>query len=136
MLRCTVQVYTLLTGPQQIRLLEVAYADHPKHFTCRPVPVPLDMMHLEHLAISYTWGDPSNYTTVIFADGTFMSITKSVTIILDTLYRKNSSIYIWINSLRINQSDNDEKFGQIRLMNEIYSTAQASCDLSGQANTG
>ena len=114
----------LLTGPRQIRLLEVAYADHPKRFTCRLVPVPWDMMHVEYLAISYMWGDPSNYTTVTFADGTFMSITKCASIILDTLYRKNSSIYVWIDSLCISQSDNDEKSGQIRLMNEIYSTAQ------------
>jgi hypothetical protein len=115
--------YTPLTIPQQIRLLEIAYIDHPKNFTFRLVPMSLDTLCSNYLAISYMWGDPSEYSQAIFTNGTFIGLTKSVSIILDSLYKANSSIFIWINSLYINQSNNKEKSGQIRLMNKIYSKA-------------
>jgi hypothetical protein len=53
-----------------------------------------------------------------------MKITKSVSMIMDSLYKKSRSIYVWIDGLCINQNDNDEKSGQIRLMGEIYARAQ------------
>jgi hypothetical protein len=89
-----IYIYMPLIESRQLRLLEVAYKDHPKNFTCRLVPTSLDAVPVDYLAISYYWGDPSVFSRVMFTDGTFMGITNSVSIILEALYKSNCSIYI------------------------------------------
>jgi len=116
--------YAPLIASRQIRLLEVSYGRDPKNFICELVPVSLDDLLIQYLAVSYTWGDPEHYSTVTFSNHEMLNITKSVSIILDTMFVKNKCIYVWIDSICINQNDIEERSIQIRLMNEIYSKAQ------------
>jgi hypothetical protein len=116
--------YAPLTASRQIRLLEVSYGRHPKNFICELVPVSLDELPIQYLAVSYTWGGPEHYSAVTFSSNEILNITKSVSIILDTMFIKNKCIYVWIDSICINQNDIEERSIQVRLMNEVYSKAQ------------
>jgi hypothetical protein len=115
--------YEPLANSRQIRLLKVWYGDSPEKRVCELIPVSLDNLPTKYIAFSYSWGDPTITSTLLFTNKRSLSLRKSVHNILDTIFGKRRTIYIWIDSICINQNDADEKSIQIRLMNEIYQKA-------------
>jgi hypothetical protein len=87
------------------------------------VQVSMSAVNLEsapsYEAISYTWGSPNMSHRILINELPFYT-TKSA---FDVL-RGRSSFWrtrvLWIDSICINQDDNDEKGKQIHLMREIY----------------
>jgi hypothetical protein len=84
---------------------------------------------LQYLAVSYTWGD-GRLTEDISINGHLMKITKNCLYALEQIKNRYPSdedseepIKFWIDSICINQDDNDEKGHQVAMMGNIYAKA-------------
>ncbi|RYP76252.1 hypothetical protein DL771_001871 [Monosporascus sp. 5C6A] len=73
-------------------------------------------------AISYHWGNGEK-TEPIFIDGRVMLVSPTVIAVLYHLSSYKEDRYVWIDSICINQLDNEEKASQISVMRDIYSKA-------------
>ncbi|KAF2195641.1 hypothetical protein K469DRAFT_545346, partial [Zopfia rhizophila CBS 207.26] len=73
-------------------------------------------------ALSYCWGS-SKDQHVIICDNCFVLVRKNLYDALAQLSTQNHPA-IWVDSLCINQDDNEEKSHQVGLMGEIYKTAE------------
>ncbi|KAM7214528.1 Heterokaryon incompatibility protein (HET) domain containing protein [Rhypophila decipiens] len=74
----------------------------------------------QYTALSYVWGNPAE-TVPTLVDGVEFLATKNLVAALAELQPEDGdSMTLWIDALCINQSDNDEKSGQIQLMKQIY----------------
>lgn len=73
-------------------------------------------------AISYHWGDGEK-TEPIFISGKVMLVAPTVTAVLYHLSSYKEDRFVWIDSICINQRDNEEKGSQISLMRDIYRSA-------------
>ena len=72
-------------------------------------------------ALSYTWSEETGHS--IDCDGKSLSIQENVCSALRRLRQTNTVRNIWIDALCINQSDIEERNGQLRLMKPIYQNA-------------
>ncbi|EWZ02794.1 hypothetical protein FOYG_02017 [Fusarium oxysporum NRRL 32931] len=85
--------------------------------------------NLRYFAVSYTWGDGC-LTEELLINGRPMMVTKNCYYALTQINSRYPSdqnsqepAYIWIDSICINQDDNDEKGYQVAMMGDIYSKA-------------
>ncbi|KAL9045628.1 MAG: hypothetical protein Q9214_001358 [Letrouitia sp. 1 TL-2023] len=75
----------------------------------------------DYEALSYCWGkDEEAYISI---SGRALRVTRNLKKALTYLRRKNRPRKLWIDSICINQSDNDEKSLQVLLMRDIYRRA-------------
>lgn len=114
----------------QIRLLEII-----SYNADEPLSARLSVHDLEHKdtfnAISYTWGN-GEATKDIFINGKTKKVTENCYYALEQACRHfppeystdGTPIYLWIDSICIDQSNGREKNHQVMLMDRIY--AQAS----------
>lgn len=73
-------------------------------------------------ALSYTWGDINSKKSLILNGATCL-ITKNLDVALRHLQHEDSPEPLWVDSLCINQEDNDEKSEQVQRMKSIYESA-------------
>ncbi|EFQ33618.1 heterokaryon incompatibility protein [Colletotrichum graminicola M1.001] len=73
------------------------------------------------VALSYCWGQ-SGAESPIVIDGTMLKSGSNAEAALQHL-RNAVGVYVWIDQLCINQSDNAEKGHQVRMMRQIYTAA-------------
>ncbi|KAI0384080.1 HET-domain-containing protein [Hypomontagnella monticulosa] len=73
--------------------------------------------------LSYVWGKIWSDER-ISVDGKSFRVTKNLFESLRGLRNPDVSRTIWIDAICINQADNEEKTGQVRLMGDIYSKAK------------
>lgn len=73
-------------------------------------------------ALSYVWGVSTPYSYLII-EGHSLPITQNLTDALKSLRNQEGEILIWIDSVCINQADNEEKGHQVAIMSTIYHTA-------------
>lgn len=87
-----------------------------------------------YTALSYTWGTPSNQSTIIL-NGRPAQVTANSEIALRQLQKglRNRKA-LWIDALCINQQDDDEKSEQVRHLRHIFSRAEAVVAWLGPAN--
>lgn len=71
-------------------------------------------------ALSYTWGDPEK-VHAISMNGESFGITENVYTFLKRYRHETEPRTVWIDSICINQSDDDEKTAQVKMMGDIYS---------------
>ncbi|KAF5268133.1 hypothetical protein FOXYS1_981 [Fusarium oxysporum] len=109
----------------QIRLLEViSLPDMPMELSLSVHEITKDS---DYYAISYTWGD-SRFTKEIIINGRPMMVTENCHYALTQVRDRypslhGTSIFIWIDSICINQNDNDEKSDQVAMMGNTYTRA-------------
>lgn len=99
----------------------------------RAIPVHCELMtfHISELpryrAISYTWGDDKAPPASILVNGQQMSVRFNCEYALGQTSQHsddgNGDLLIWIDSICINQLDNDEKSTQVSMMGDIFNTA-------------
>ena len=77
---------------------------------------------MNYNALSYVWGDSSSSVTIT-CDGHPFEITRNLYEVLSQLKKKGNHELLWVDAICINQSDDDEKTAQVRLMRTIYSGA-------------
>jgi hypothetical protein len=103
----------------EIRLLKVKPGNPSEPVQCELQAYSIDM---EYFALSYVWGELTQ-PLKIQCSGHSISITRNLHGALLKL-RKNLNTPLWVDSICINQSDNDEKTVQVRRMGDIYSKAK------------
>ncbi|KAF4343148.1 heterokaryon incompatibility [Fusarium beomiforme] len=77
---------------------------------------------VEWVALSYVWGGQSP-TEQIQIDNGPRSVTPNVVSMLRDLRRPDEPRNVWIDSICINQSDDDEKAQQVGIMLQVYQNA-------------
>nr|OQO32326.1 hypothetical protein B0A51_00385 [Rachicladosporium sp. CCFEE 5018] len=115
--------YNDLDEPQtHIRLLRIYTAAVDGAIECE-----LQYWAVEHSpaysAISYTWGDPRR-TAVIAVNGLSLTVRQSCALVLCQAHRYGNA-YFWVDAICINQSNEDEKSYQVRMMGQIFRRAEA-----------
>jgi hypothetical protein len=114
-------IYTDLEDSSHIRLLILYCRNRTDAINCTLFEVSKDTKTL-YEAISYTWGDASQQNN-IRVNGRRLSIPRSVYKNLETRSSMWRPRILWIDSICINQRDESEKVGQIKLMGQIYKEA-------------
>jgi hypothetical protein len=76
-----------------------------------------------YVALSYVWGD-ANDKRCIMVDGKRFNITASLDSALRHIRDARRVLRVWADGVCINQNDAVERNRQVRLMGEIYSTAE------------
>ncbi|CAI9637141.1 unnamed protein product [Alternaria burnsii] len=107
---------------KEIRLLHVHSGAWNDDLECHLETVSLDD-NPRFYAISYVWGDP-NITLPITIDGEPLAITRNLRNGLQRLRKTDETLIIYADAACINQSDVNERSEQVRLMGEIYSSAE------------
>ena len=113
-----------LPGFRIIRLLEL----EPANEESAPLRITLKDANLDsyflprYEAVSYVWGPPE-FTRAITCNRKTLCITPSCERILRGLRRKRRSRLLWIDSICINQRNTNERSSQVRMMDEIYKSA-------------
>jgi Heterokaryon incompatibility protein (HET) len=116
-------------GSDSIRLLRLMpNKDETAPIQCRLCDYPLQKSdkgtHL-YEALSYVWGGSDKHQSV-FIDGCDLPVTVNLHNALSRLRDRSFERIIWVDSICINQADEQEKGRQIQSMAKIY----------GQANRG
>jgi hypothetical protein len=122
----------------EIRLLKIAWSTQNDRFDVEFVHVSLAACKIGYLAISYAWIDGdigAKPSKVFFDEDTFLNISGPVNTIIRTLLRPGECIHLWIDSICIDQNNNDEKGLQVMLMRKIYLQAQQVVISLGQADS-
>ena len=74
-------------------------------------------------ALSYTWGDTS-HLAAIKVDGCIYPVTSNLESALRALRDPEKAKVFWVDAICINQSDINEQGQQVRIMWDIYSSAE------------
>ena len=131
--------YDPLTGDHDIRLLKLEEKSSKSVITDGPIVGRLVHHSLdglakssaaEYYAISYTWGDPTPTDVLWLSETEYLPIAASSAYILR---RVTPDGYIWIDSVCINQGDQEEKSIQLRYMWGIYKYAKEVLAWPGEA---
>lgn len=114
-------VHGELDSKTQIRLLQILPRGNSDTLRCKMLHAELEDLPI-YEAISYTWGDPKQCKTILIDDKLFPTTQNVYNLLYD-----RSPIFsprtIWIDSICINQRDDEEKSWQVQLMTEIYEHA-------------
>lgn len=113
-----------LTRRKEIRLLQVLPDTPTARIKCEfETGILRRQPWMPHYtAISYTWGSANRDASVLL-EGNLFNVTTSAFQVLLRIRRTDKPFLIWIDSICINQDDNEEKSKQIQLMGQIYSMA-------------
>ena len=115
-----------------VKILSASMSD----IRCEIVTQPLDTP-LHYTAISYAWGDPDDKAEITlekivvdeYLNVTRQRFTKSVTSSLHgalyALRHQDDDVFVWVDSLSIDQQNKDELSWQVQLMSSIYGRAAA-----------
>ncbi|KIM97288.1 hypothetical protein OIDMADRAFT_57916 [Oidiodendron maius Zn] len=99
----------------------------------------------QYRALSYFWGN--EHTGAVFCNGSKIEITQNCLTALHRLRTRSiddnidpssfdtEKVYFWVDAICINQSNNDEKAGQMKLMGRIYSNAMEALAYIGEPLT-
>jgi hypothetical protein len=82
-----------------------------------------EIPHKKYEALSYVWGSPKEDRSMRCENATIL-ITANCEAALRRLRRRTRSRILWVDSICINQSSNEEKGHQVALMKTIYSRAE------------
>lgn len=104
---------------KQIRLIEVAPGHGKNSVICTFKYPKLKEGLVDFETISYVWGDPTPSET-IFVDGKSLRVPYSSEEVLRRFRHAEHPRTLWLDAVCINQTDDEEKSHQVRLMTEIY----------------
>lgn len=115
--------YQTLLHPQEIRLLHIEPGTEAD-------PIKSSIIHAvlennpSYEALSYTWGDPSKFGTLLCTEtGTELGVTQNCLIALRRLRWKDRRRTLWIDAICIDQKNIVERNNQVQLMSKIYEHA-------------
>ncbi|TGO67690.1 hypothetical protein BOTNAR_0037g00270 [Botryotinia narcissicola] len=122
---------SLLHPDKQIRLLRLEQSSPDGDDYCFSLTVHNfcdDVYQPRYIAISYTWGDFVPLMPII-VNGKRMRVRFNCWYALWQMRHHGVTDYLWIDSLCINQDNNEEKNFQVAIMGSIYKSALwvASC---------
>lgn len=110
----------------EIRVLDLQACDNTTDSSTALVTGRLRVVNLnekpEFTTLSYTWGERRPSQTII-CDGHSIKVPRNCWLALQDFRRQFGGITIWVDSICINQDDEEEKNVQIPLMGQIYASA-------------
>jgi len=114
--------YPLDIKAQEIRLLEILHNDDDHYVDCTLETTSLNSSRLQgYVALSYCWGD-SNLTTKARVNESMVDVTQNLDAALRQL-RFQGYHRVWVDAICVNQADKEERGAQVRIMQQIYSSA-------------
>lgn len=120
---------------QQIRLLRLvsgdAHNDQAAEYSLEAFQ--FDVNCPEYIAISYTWGDVAP-NLPITVNGQVLPIRLNCWYAVWQMSLHNPGWRVWIDSICINQSNNEEKNAQVAMMGSIYQRANHVASCLGQGD--
>src|ERR1700749_3846182 len=112
----------LLTA-RNIRVLHLSpVQDYTLPLQCVIQQVSVDDIDLEYTALSYSW-DAEEPVRPLLCDGKHLLITPNCENALRTFSKIPAGRVMWVDSICIDQGNQEERNNQVRLMGEIYSRA-------------
>lgn len=90
-----------------------------------------------YIAVSYVWGDPSivgHFESHSEGHKRGLPHNKGVFDIINTILAQDTTLYLWIDSLCINQEDLDERASQVAMMGTIFSQARQVLAFIGETD--
>ncbi|APA12120.1 hypothetical protein sscle_09g068900 [Sclerotinia sclerotiorum 1980 UF-70] len=125
----------LLRSNKQIRLLRLEQSSSDCDDYCFSLSVHEfhDGVRPPYIAISYTWGDTVPLLPIV-VNGKKMRVRLNCWYSLWQIRHHGFTDYLWIDSLCINQDNNEEKNFQVAIMGSVYESALwvASCIGTGE----
>lgn len=120
-------IYPEFTKASHIRILELLPASLEKALEGRLLVVDVDKPPA-YEALSYTWANDNNDASLcqrifIGRGNRALPITSSCHQALRHLRQELESVFVWVDSICINQSDLDERSYQVAMMDDIFSKA-------------
>ncbi|KUJ24428.1 HET-domain-containing protein [Mollisia scopiformis] len=122
----TTYEYEPICGSRSIRLLKILKWTPTYGVRAELEEMSLDNTAQYYTAISYCWGDPLQRlkTRIITLKGHDFAVSQNVYDILEHHSSIHYPVYIWIDSICINQEDLLERNQQVTFMREIYQHAR------------
>ena len=111
---------------QEIRLLELDPAKPGRPIRCRLFHASL-LDNPQYDALSYMWGPSRPQYDIFVNEAVRFPVGRNLRKALDNLRYPDSPRVVWTDAICINQSDDNEKGFQVRLMRCIYTQAQTVC---------
>jgi Heterokaryon incompatibility protein (HET) len=90
--------------------------------SCDLKTVSLDNEHPKYFSLSYRWGD-INCTKPIWVNGNTVEVGANLEQALRHIRQQSSPVTIWADAICVNQSDEQEKIDQVKMMGRIYREA-------------
>lgn len=106
----------------EIRLVTLHPGSSDDLICCTFEHIDLEKARNDYIALSYTWGDPTQ-TEDISLNGHTYPVTLSLRSALSYLRRKDEARRFWIDSICINQRDMAERSAQVGRMRDIFAYA-------------
>ncbi|OOF98466.1 hypothetical protein ASPCADRAFT_128614 [Aspergillus carbonarius ITEM 5010] len=132
----------------QIRLVTVCppsnYEDDPVRCNLEVLDIADDAPNVQYFALSYTWGAPAEYgqfSTMtselkcpITRDGKVIRVAENLAHFLKRVQHTSSlrAKKFWIDSICIDQENDEERARQVKLMSRIYSLAKGVVTWMGE----
>jgi hypothetical protein len=115
-----------LLGDNSIRLLSLFPGRNPDGLRGRLEHVSLDSAQDKggFEALSYVWGNPLKPFLIDVGEFKTIRITAALFFALKRLRKENLSVKLWADGICIDQQNDKEKNHQVRLMPNIYKSAQ------------
>jgi hypothetical protein len=113
--------HTPLQLDRFIRVLKL-HASSDGNLNCSLLPVSLDKLP-KFEALSYAWGEQT-FAHHITCNGKVLDITANCEAALRRLALPKKSRLLWVDSICIDQTSIPERNQQVKLMGEIYGSAQ------------
>jgi len=88
---------------------------------------------LDYEALSYVWGSPTGDRPILCEDGVIL-VTKNCESALRYLRDRYRSRQLWIDSVCIDQTSDEEKAQQVPLMGDVYRLARRTIIWLGEGN--
>lgn len=108
-------------GSIRILCLEAATDCHELRF--RLEDANLSSLTHGYEALSYCWGSQRDYQSRLYSPKGRIEVSSNLFEALVRLQRSDGPRYLWVDSICINQDDEEEKGKQVQLMCEIYRRA-------------
>ncbi|OCL04967.1 HET-domain-containing protein [Glonium stellatum] len=117
-----------LQGTDAFRLVTILPGKEESSICCRLFNVRLQDAP-KYEAVSYTWGDQSDRSTIVFDEPSIeqagrLSVTTNSVLALRRFRHIDKPRTIWIDQICVNQADTHERNRQILLMTRIYRQAE------------
>ncbi|KAH8674536.1 heterokaryon incompatibility protein-domain-containing protein, partial [Tricladium varicosporioides] len=127
------------TSRHEIRLLNIHPGIAGTKIRANLIVVSLDDTP-SYEALSYTWGDPSQTSTIELFDNVLTEncskstfhATVNLELALQHLRYSDGYLILWVDSICINQHDNIEKSAQVQQMSNIFASASRVCVWLGE----
>lgn len=114
-------LYPSQLSGSDIRLLEIEPGEDESPVQCRLLRTcPSDAT--SYYALSYVWGDSQN-RKLITCNGELVEVTTNLYSALHEYRQRAEPARLWVDALCINQSDDEERTSQVRIMQDIYERA-------------